>query len=427
MLNLTSVFRLSAMTKSLRHSILRFLTAAAIVLFAFGCKGVEPYHKPKKDIRMTPDAPAAEICANGLPVIFIKTPAGDGVSTKHSWTKGAEIEIVTPEDSVFSATIKIKGHGNGTWRNYPKKPYTILFKNPTSILGMEPGRRFVLLANWRDRTLMRNAVALEISRKTSLDWTPDGRFVELVMNGQFLGNFYLTEKVNMEEGNAHVPVGTGYLMNFDTGFDKSKGFITKIKEYPVEVPDRLGGDLKSEERRFVQEYIDGIEEMLYGGGKDWHERIDIDSFCDWYLVQELTENPELLRPRSCYMHVTSDGILHAGPCWDFDYMTFIRRKDKFLFSNTLWYDAFFKDTEFIKRLKARWSELKPALETEIPEFIAETRKEISKSEAINHEMWPIIGWFDNKDEILSFDKAVDKLTKYYYKRLEALDKLILNL
>jgi hypothetical protein len=411
-----------------RKNILLNILSAVTILAMFGCKGVEPYHNPRRDIHMTPEDPLNEICSNGLPVIFINTPDSIDVSTKHKWVKHATLQIATPDSLTNTWEIKIKGHGNGTWRNYPKKPYTFVFKKPRSILGIEPGQRYVLLANWRDRTLMRNAVALEISRKTCLDWTPDGRFVELVMNGQFLGNYYLTEKVNIEKDSAHVRVGeNGYMVNFDTGYDEEKGFITKIKKYAVEVADRLERDLTPEERKHVQEYIDSTEDMIYNHTGDWHERLDIDSFCDWYIVEELTENPELTRPRSTYMHITEDGILHAGPCWDFDYMTFIRRNDRLLFSNTVWYDAFLKDSIFVRHMKARWKALKPSFETEIPAFIDSTRSEIAKSDSLNHQMWPIIGWFDNKDEKLSFNKAVNRLKKNYLKRLNAMDDLIEDL
>jgi hypothetical protein len=152
--------------------------------------------------------------------------------------------------------------------------------------------------------------------------------------------------------------------------------------------------------------------------------MDIDSFCDWLIVQEVTGNPELTRPRSCYMHVTSDGIIHAGPCWDYDYKTFIRNKSGLLYEETLWYDALMKDNVFRERFKARWAALKPVLETEIPPFMKNTWHEIEKSEALNHRMWPIIGWFDNHDEHICLEKAVSRMEKRFLKRIADLDKAI---
>lgn len=410
--------------------------AAAIfaVLCLASCKGVPPYKEPKVKMELSTEMPVAEICARGLPVVFIDTPGDSAVTTKHRWMKHAKMTIVCPGDSAAGkpCSIWIKGHGNGTWRNYPKKPYSVKTCKPRSLLGMPEGYRYVFLANWRDRTLIRNAVALKISSLTSLDWTPEGRFVEVVMNGKMLGNYYMVEKPNVERNRKgeclHVPVGmTGHLISLDTGESSDKIDRTSVLGTPVTVKHPLGEDLAEGERERVFKTVDSLERMIVGDiPGDWKRMIDMESFCDWYIVQELTTNIEPGKPRSCLFHFTDDGVLRAGPCWDYDYKTFIRWKKVLLDKDAFWFKYMLEDEEFRDCLRSRWTVLEPSFRSEVPAFIDSVSTYISESEELNHRMWPIKFWFDNRDEKISCSAADEKLKKNYLRRISDLNELMLQ-
>ena len=96
-----------------------------------------------------------------------------------------------------SAGCTVRGRGNTSWK-WPKKPCRIDFPDRTSLLGMPAARHWVLLANYPDRTLMRNLVAMKVSSMTSLAWTPRCVPVELVMNGKHEGSYLLMEKVEVD-------------------------------------------------------------------------------------------------------------------------------------------------------------------------------------------------------------------------------------
>ena len=94
--------------------------------------------------------------------------------------------------------ISIRGRGNTTW-TWPKKPYTFKFESRTEVLGMPKHKRWILLANFMDRTLMRNALAFHLSELTSLSWTPKNRYCELILNGKHMGNYLLTEQIRVDK------------------------------------------------------------------------------------------------------------------------------------------------------------------------------------------------------------------------------------
>ena len=117
---------------------------------------------------------------SGLPIVVIDTEGRRIITSKTDWAERSTMVIYNPDGSINydSGTdyMNIRGRGNSTW-SYAKKPYNIKLNVKKSILGMPKHKRWCLLANYIDRTLIRNAVAFELARMSSMDWTPNGRFV----------------------------------------------------------------------------------------------------------------------------------------------------------------------------------------------------------------------------------------------------------
>ncbi|MBR1539168.1 MAG: CotH kinase family protein, partial [Bacteroidales bacterium] len=118
----------------------------------------------------------------GLPVLYVNTEDGRAVTSKEDYLK-AEMFLLGADGkpAASAADCSIRGRGNTTWE-WPKKPYLLKLDKKASLLGMPAHKRWVLLANFMDRTLMRNLVAMRVSSMTSLAWTPRCRSVELVLN-----------------------------------------------------------------------------------------------------------------------------------------------------------------------------------------------------------------------------------------------------
>ena len=381
----------------------RILHIAALALFASGC--TKPWEIiPYED--------------TGLPLLEIETEDGKGVKDIKEWKK-ADIRLLQGGDPLLEKSgAKVKGRGNSSW-TFPKKPFDILLKKPAPVLGMPEANRWCVLANWRDATLMRNAVSLEIARMTALEWTPQGRFVDVVMDGTWEGNFYLTERVAPERLDVYPG---GFMVCIDSYYDARYRFKTGVKELPVNIIVPEGCALEQSGVEQIRKSLNAVENALYNGAGDWRELLDEVSFCDWYIVHELTGNDEPTKPHGVYLYRHPDGKICAGPAWDFDFHTYRTGVDELVNSQAVWFDALLKDEGFKALLKERWLELKPIFESEIPPFIDDTEALIAESAVKTRAMWPIYRR-SNDDETLDFASAVERLRENYLLRIQSLDHL----
>ena len=153
----------------------------------------------------------------------------------------------------------------------------------------------------------------------------------------------------------------------------------------------------------------------------------MDSFIDYWIVFEVMGNHELGNPGSVYMHKDRGGKLIAGPCWDFDwgvlsYKTSPQAKNGLLNRNAIWYARLFDDPAFKAKVKARFGELLPKLET-VPDYIDQMQKTLEKSAALNFAMWnPAEDGMINGDESMTFDAAVSRLKENFSERLEVIQR-----
>ena len=200
----------------------------------------------------------------GIPRIVIETEKGQAIKDKETEIP-AKLQVWgkdSPESDVLRLTIK--GRGNTTWK-FAKKPYAIKFENKESFLGMPEAKKWVFLANYRDRTLMRNSIAFELARKTSLVWTPNGKFVELFLNGKYLGNYFVCEKIEVKKNRLELSKKS-YLLEFDVHYDEKYKFRTSINDLPVNI--KYPNDIDSSSLNYIQDFIDSTERVLQQDAED---------------------------------------------------------------------------------------------------------------------------------------------------------------
>ena len=366
---------------------------------------------------------------SGLPVVFVDTPNSVAITSKDIWTEGVSIKIVNPDGSVsYEGSTSFRGRGNSTW-NYPKKPYAIKLDKKASILGMPKHKRWVLLANWMDRTLMRNRVAFKLGECTQLAWTPRGEYVELVLNGKHLGNYFLCEQVKVDENRVNIAeidaesedITGGYLMELDANYDEAFKFKSSVKNFPWMFKDP-DDDISDAMFNYMQVYINTMEDELYNNFETgiWKDYLDINSFVDYWFAVELTSNNEPAHPKSVYMHKDKGGKLCAGPMWDYDWGTFQpSRSSHYYLKKSLHYPQLFNDAEFVSVVKERWTATKANF-NKVTEFIDSEAEKIRNSDKINSIMWPIYQRV-NGDETMSFEEAVERLKKAYLDKFNWLD------
>jgi len=383
--------------------------------------------------------PVFPVDLKNLARVYIDTPGAKPVNSRTVWVELATIRIEGDGGTVLyqDDSLKIRGRGNSTW-NYAKKPYYIKLDHQANFFGTGKSKRWVLLANWMDRTLLRNDVAFEAARRTSIPWTPSGDFVEFYLNGKHLGNYWLGEKINVEGSKFEAD----YLYSLDTSDPSETDFTdynlyrANIRSYgvPVEVkyPDRddYPGNGFAPVLSSAQSQLDAVDKAVASGNL---AAIDFDSFCDWYLVHELCYNLEPKHPKSCFFHLKG-GKLYAGPVWDFDWVTFTPDHSGLFLKECLWYKNLFTNRAFVSRLKERWAELKPSFES-LGDYIDRRAEWIRASESVNHGMWPCYpspysedgSRMVNHDEQMTFDEAVARMKFSINQRISSMDSSISRL
>ena len=386
---------------------------------------------------------------SSLARVYINTPNEVGITSKTTWLKDCSIRIINEDgEEDLNVTTSIRGRGNSTW-TYPKKPYAIKLDSKEEVLGMPKHKRWVLLANWMDRTLLRNDIAFEMGRRV-MSWAPRGEFVEVYLNGKHQGCYYLCEHIKVDKNRVNVDeldedsdftdesqVTGGYILEFDTygPSDEINYFYTRIKNYPVTIKEPDEDVITSWDHlgySYIQGYVNNIEQLLEDDKDNltrWDEvekLIDVNSYIDWWMIHELAYNREPLHPKSSYMYKKRDDKLYAGPVWDFDYGTFVIPNNNTIdLTSTLWYGYLFKYPEFRAAVKTRWTELKTTFEG-INQYIVSQATKIRVSNEVNITKWPI-SLSVNGDESLPYDEAISRISSAYNQRIGIIDTYISNL
>lgn len=374
----------------------------------------------------------------GLPVVFLNTEGGAAIKSKVDWTP-ATLRL---EGEQYPCSVR--GRGNTTWE-WPKKPYAIKLEKKASLFGMPAHKRWVLLANFMDRTLMRNIVSMKVASLTSLAWTPSSECVELVLNGEHQGTYLLIEQVRVDNDRVNIDEDEGFLLELDFHYDNEIQWIEPLGRcaqrsdgipFGIKYPD--SEDISPDRVREIRNYVSEVSAAVYGPGfadpeAGYARYLDVDSFIDYWIVFEVMGNHELGNPGSVFMHKDKGGRLTAGPCWDFDwgvlsYRTSPAARTGLINAGAIWYAQLFKDPAFRSRLKARYLELLPALKR-IPAFMEETEKRLARSAELNFAMWNPAGdatmnggSIVNGDEYMTFGQASELLRSIYEERLEVIRK-----
>ena len=427
----------------------------------------------------------------GLPIVRIDTK-GQSVTRRDTWVDGTSIRIELPDGTVAfeSDSLSLKGRGNGTWTETNKKPYALKLNSKAKILGMDKSKRWCLLANYKDRTLLRNDAAFWLSRHTDMPYTVKGRYVELVWNGKHMGNYYLCQQIRIESGRVEIadpdlndPANGGMLVVIDDflgysssdRYDKSPmvGFRSTGSNSRYKLPyvlkdpeeDENGNLLTSSSATFkyLQNYVKNMEDAIYTSDQsdNWMNYLDIDRAVDYVLIQEITMNHDSYNtwpnagPHSAYLYKDAGGKLCYGPVWDFDYHTFtlyndaaygsaasgenprikqweLLKMDNKGYNNKYYFaDLVKRSPQFKQRLKERWNEYKYVWKDSLPIYIDMMADSIRVSESYNIKVWAentsLTNYRQNGDYNLSFQEAVNAMKSAFLKRWNWIDENLPNL
>lgn len=343
----------------------------------------------------------------------------------------AVITIESPDGKTSQEyNTQIKGRGNATWK-YDKRPYALKLYKKNKVFNYPEHKRWILLANWKDRTLLRNDAAFWLSRQTGLPYTVQGQFVELEFNGEHRGNYYLCEQIKIDKNRVNIsswdPKDTGeitggFMMEIDNNYDEENKFkSSKYKlKYMFKDPDE---DLTTEAVSYMTNFINSLEVKIQNASNgQYRDDFDIDSAIWFLFVNELTGNGDFYNenysdeykgPHSTYLYKDKGGKLTMGPVWDFDYLTFMpSRSSKWVgaYQSGYYYKSLCKDSVFRARLIELWS-LYSANIAGFEAYVRSMANKISLSEKFNTTMWGYTGLEQdqNKDNEQDFATAIDTM------------------
>ena len=268
-----------------------------------------------------------------LPVLRIDTNGAAPIVDRENYVPGTI--TLDPNGSSFApytGTMGIRGRGNSTW-TYSKKPYRVKLDTKSALMGLPAERDWALLANAVDESQLRTYAAMQASEMTDLPYTPAVRHVEVVLNGQYNGVYVLTEhqeigsdRVDITEmedtDNSGVEVTGGYRLEIDFRLEENNepGWRTG-RNVPLVIKDP--DPATPEQRNYIRGFIADFESALFGPNfadpvNGYRKYLDVDSFVDHYLVQELTRNQDVFAASTFFTKERGDDLLRSGPVWDFD-------------------------------------------------------------------------------------------------------------
>ena len=314
----------------------------------------------------------ADMTHTGLPVTIINTPGNVNITSKEEYVEDALMTILQTDISdEFCELMDMKGRGNSTW-NAPKKPYAIKFSKKKSLLDLPEDKSWVLLANYYDATLLRNDLAFYIGNEMSiLDWTPHYQHVDLMLNGQYKGIYQLGEKVKISKKRVNVG-DDGFLLEVDAkaAEDEITFHVTHIGQ-PINIKDP-DVEVGSDDYNYIVDFMAQADAALFSDdyldeSVGYKQYIDMDSFVEWYLINEISKNSDAKFYTSCYMNLKRGGKLKMGPLWDFDlafgnYLTELwgnenvnETNDFYIKKNVAWISRMFQDPVFVTKVKERFN------------------------------------------------------------------------
>ena len=330
-----------------------------------------------------PDYSYDATVSGSLPVVWLNTQDSVTISSKDHYINGT-LWIEDDENPLGSSeqplTIEVKGRGNWTWRNSFKKPYKVKFASQQSPLGLDRSRHFILMAHCEDISgYLRNTTGYEMSRLMGMPYSPSETPVELVLNGEYMGLYFLSEKIRVESGRVDIVeqsdmetipdnVTGGWLLELSDDGNKviqqHQGndpanpefcFVTQSPEV-----------LSNEQRNYIRNLIARVDSCIFVPDKNdrgWEQLVDIVTLARFYIIHEVMENVEAFSGSLfMYKDLGWDEKLMFGPVWDFDnsYFQDNTTGDHFIFDYPsqfpfLWIKELLKFPRFQQQVRAEWA------------------------------------------------------------------------
>lgn len=433
-----------------------------------GGGGTTPSSTPIVVSSVSSQSSSSSVAAQTLPILNIKTDVVPPIITRDTYIK-ASYSLTDMKGVTTAGAMEMRGRGNSTW-DWPKKPYRLKLTNTAPLLDMPTSKNWVLLANYADKTMVRNEIAFEFSRILGFEYTPRAQAVDLYLNGNYQGIYQLAEHIRIDKDRVSIPsmkvtdtdaskITGGYLLEVDFRHHKDycingwwdsacvNGVNTRrLEDYCIdskhgmdpaclEDPDTLLDAAWSAQRDYITKYYNDFEEALFGPNfKDpnlgYAAYVDVDSVVNYYLANEVLKNVDGASA-SFFLYKKRDGKLYFGPIWDFDLAlgnAGYEDADKsygWRVRSFPWFSRFFNDPAFSEKVTARWKALKAEGKIDQMEKYAEERALWMKGlQPRNYAIWSVVDFVDwlYHTPYGSYDAEVNAMLRFQRERHAWIDK-----
>lgn len=333
-----------------------------------------------EDMKEEPGGTPSASLSNTIPVLYIETEDRQPITSKTEyigamyWLDPLGNEDVEPLGSEAEPLpMQIRGRGHSSWKG-PKKPYKIKFGKKTAVMGMPSNKHWALLKP------SENTVAgLELGKLMGMAWTPDFRPVEVMLNGDYIGLYFLTETIRIGENRVDIYeqndqetdpalIKGGWLVEVDNYKDECQIVIPENSRWNLTIRYHSPEDLSGAQLKWLTDEFKALNAAIYSADKTsavWEEYLDAESIASFFILQEVMDNPDGFHG-SFYLHkdLGDNARWIAGPVWDL--VCYNRVKTDYTFRMKVhygfiphWIGELVQYDSFCSHVKTAWTSVYP--------------------------------------------------------------------
>ena len=359
--------------------------------------------------------------SGSLPVLFINTEDYQDIVSKEEYLNAVwwlDATGIDGYESIGSPNqpqkMQIKGRGNATWTNVDKKSFRLKLDEKQAMMGMPSNKHWNVMAypdSWMGK--ISDAMSFEMGRRMGMAWNPRQEPIEVVLNGQYIGMYFLTEKIRVDKDRVNIveqrdnetdsaKVTGGWLLEIDNYDEPDNISFTEGNGEPFWVTPHSPEVLSTVQRDYITDFLLKCDSAIYDPDKElcqWEQYIDIDSLAIFYIVHEAMDNPEAFSG-SCYIHKQRGDStkLIFGPMWDCG-SSFTRYSknypfNEFIYENmpsycrSRWIAEIAKFPRFQQRVRFHWMQFYEQVYPEMDAFIDAFAARVNAAGNADFVRWP---------------------------------------
>ena len=355
----------------------------------------------------------------------------------------SQLTIISDDGTkLLSETGSTRERGNFS-RTFPKRPYRIKFDAKQNVLDAPAkAKKWTLINNYGDKTLMRNLLAFHLSRILEMPYTPYGTAVDVFLNGEYKGCYQLCDQIQVHkkrvnitemtpEDNSGEALTGGYLIEVDAYADQEVSWFTSDYYTRVTIKSPDEDEITTQQKNYIRNHYSKME-------KSWRTYLDTDTYLRHFIVGEMSGNTDTYW--SVYMYKQrGDDKIYTGPVWDFD-LAFENDNRTYPINNhSQWvfqygsYEGYMRtltnniinDSNAKAKLISIWDKARHnGLDEEsLLAYVDDLSQQLNRSQELNFTRWPIMNEYIHQNPVIwgSYQAEVNNVKNYIKDRIAWID------